>query len=459
MNMGRNKGGGGGCLIWGIVIVGNLLLFSGSLFGDLADNSIAWILAIIAVVIDVVFIGSLISSSSKRREQRANEQEANEQEANTRSAPIPPVQRTVEQVAPIDSSDNSKLGVLKAKYSVPSVPIIPSTVDPLQKDMESYQSLEILQTVNRVVNLRSDLIKTLTAKRQELEKILSCPGCLTDRERIKYLNANEAELNQKKKEYLDIIDLISSKKVVLLSKENQVFLGIRGIFSELAKSQRIVGDTGVAYRDFVKINAAIPGDLFETQQTPIELNFGAYRFFMLPDVVLAYNRSGEFVTAFEPMAIIISVEERQKNVYSSNMSGRGWTFRDNVIASDSTLISQGYVRSGWLHEKKSGGPDLRYSFANNPRYDSRTDTYAYTEVSIRIGQYKALYSASKGIGEAEKKLKTKLILRKYCSISHKLNVMPSLLRLLESTAKRKDEAKDLCNDYIKICNDIICKEA
>jgi hypothetical protein len=450
VNMGRNKGGGGGCLIWGIVIVGNLLLFSGLLFGDLVDNSIAWILAIIAVVIDVVFIGSQISSASKRREQGANEQEAN-----TRSVPTPPIRRTVEQVAHIERSDNSKLGLLKAKYSVPSVPIIPSTVDPLQKDMESYQSLEIIQTVNRVVNLRSDLIKELAAKRQELDAILSCPGCSTDRERIKYLNTNEAELNQKKKEYLDIIDLINSKKVVLLSKENQVYSGMRVLFSEIAKSQKIVGDAGIAYKDFVKMNATLPGDFFETRQAPIELNFGAYRFFMLPDVVLAYNRSGEFVTAFEPMAMIIRVEERQKNVYSSNMGGRGWTYSDNVIASDSTLISQGYARSGWLHEKKSGGPDLRYSFANNPRYESRTDTYAFTEINIQIGHYKAVYSASKGALAVT----AKQTIRKYCSISHKLNVMPSLLRLLESTAKKKDEAKDLCNEYIKVCNDIICKEA
>ena len=448
--MGRNNGGGGGCLIGVIVIIGNLLLFSGSLFGDLADNSIAWILAIIAVVIDVVFISSLISSASKRREQRADEQEAN-----TRSVHTPSVQRVVEQAAQVEHSDNSKLGLLKAKYSVPAVPIIPATVDPLQKDMESYQCVEILQTVNRVVNLRRDQIKDLVTIKQELDAILSCPGCSTDREKIKYLNANETELNQKKKEFLDIIELINRKKVVLLSKENQVFSGIRLLFSEIATSQKIVGDAGVAYKDCVKVNSTLPGDLFETKQAPIELNFGAYRFFMLPDVVLAYNRSGEFVTAFEPMAMIIRVDERQKNVYASNMGGRGWTYRDNVIASDSTLISQGYVRSGWLHEKKSGGPDLRYSFANNPRYDSRTDTYAFTEISIQIGQYKAAYSASKGAIAAT----AKQTIKKYCSISHKLNVIPSLLRLLESTAKKKDEAKILCNEYINVCNDIVCKEA
>ena len=224
--MGRNNGGGGGCLIGVIVIIGNLLLFSGSLFGDLADNSIAWILAIIAVVIDVVFISSLISSASKRREQRADEQEAN-----TRSVHTPSVQRVVEQAAQVEHSDNSKLGLLKAKYSVPAVPIIPATVDPLQKDMESYQCVEILQTVNRVVNLRRDQIKDLVTIKQELDAILSCPGCSTDREKIKYLNANETELNQKKKEFLDIIELINRKKVVLLSKENQVFSGIRLLFS------------------------------------------------------------------------------------------------------------------------------------------------------------------------------------------------------------------------------------
>lgn len=451
--MGRNNSGGGGCLTWvvvGAVVIGNLLLFTGSLSGDLADNSIAWILAIVAVIADIALICFGISSAAKRREQRSLEQEVN-----TRSMPAQAAPRQSQQPTAPAQSDNSKLGQLMTKYAVPAAPVIPTTVDPLQKDMESYQSLAVLQTVNRIINLRRDLIKELIEKKKGIDYLLSCPGCTSDREKIKFLNANEKELSQKKNEYLDILNRINSKKVTFLAKESQTFSQIRGIFSEIAASQKIIGEAGVAYKDCVRLNSSLPGDLFESKQNPIELNFGTYRFFMLPDVVLAYNNSGEFVTAFEPMALIIRIEDKRKNVYASNMGGRGWSYRDNVIASDSSLVSQGNVRTGWLHEKKSGGPDLRYSFANNPRYDSRTDTYSYTEVSIQIGHYKAVYSASKGALAA----KAKPSIRNYCAIAHKLNVVPSLLRLLESTSKKQELAKELYVEYVRDCKDIICKEA
>ncbi|MDO5132803.1 MAG: hypothetical protein Q4D81_07455 [Eubacteriales bacterium] len=449
--MARKKNrGGGGCLIWFIAIFGNLFLFSGALFGDLSDNSIAWTFAIIAVIIDIVFIRSLMPPASKTQEQSATVKKTvtKSQPANTTS------KDTAQPVVP-NQSGNSKLEALKEKYSVPSIPAIPSTIDPLQKDMESYQALEILQAVNSVVNLRMDLCKQLVEKKKELDELLSCPDCSTDREKIKYLNAHEKALGLKKKEYNDTINVIMNKKVILLSKEELAFAQLKNIFYEIATSQKIIGNAGVAYNSFIKRDATIPGDLFESTQKPIELDFGVYRFFLLPDVVLAFNKNGEFISAFEPFAMIISLEERRKNVYASRRNYGNWTFRDDLIASDSTLVSNGHVRTSWLHEKKSGGPDMRYSHANNPRYDSRTDIYAYSEFSIQIGHYKAVYSVSKGALTE----KTKPIIRKYCSISHKLNTMPSLLRLLASTAKNKKNALDLYGEYIQVSKDIICRES
>ena len=46
-----------------LVVIGNLLLFSGALFGDLSDNGIAWVLALGAIAFDIYFIYSLVSKS------------------------------------------------------------------------------------------------------------------------------------------------------------------------------------------------------------------------------------------------------------------------------------------------------------------------------------------------------------------------------------------------------------
>ena len=454
MSMGRNTSGGSGCGlkigIAAVAIIGNIWLFSGSLFGDLEDNPIAWIIVLIAILIDIVLLAALFGSLTKRGENKTEKRESV-----TRTVPVPSINKPVTQSVSAERPDTFKLGQIKTKYSVPPVPSVPLTIEPLQKEMEAFQSLTVLQTVRRVVDQRREHIKQLVLLKEELNTILSCPGCSTEKEKIKYLNDNEDKLAQKKKEYERIIETIKDCKVVLLSKEEQMFIQLKAIFTEIASSQKTEGNGGGTFREFARVNAVIPGDLFETKQTAIELNFGAYRFYLLPDVVLAFHRNGEFVTAFEPMAMIIQITESRRNVYVSNLRGNGWSYRDNVIASDSTLVYQGNARSRWLHEKKSGGPDLRYSYFNNPRYEYRTDTYAFTEICIQIGHFEATYSASKaGIA-----LKANTVVKQYCSLSHRLNSIPSFLKLLEVTAKKKDGAKALSTEYIRVCKDLICTEA
>ena len=240
-------------------------------------------------------------------------------------------------------------------------------------------------------------------------------------------------------------------KVVLLSKEKTAFNRLFTALSELDSSAKSEGGSGVALSSFVKLRSNIPGDLFASEQAPLELDYGAYKFFLLPDVVLAYDKANTFVTAFEPMALIITVRDQKKNIYMRKNSGSAWSYTDSVIARDSALVSEGYTRTSWLHERKSGGPDLRYSY--NPRYESRTDTYAHSVFSIQIGQYKAEYSISK----ANLSNKLKPMVKDYCSVMHELNAAPSLLRLLESVSKKRDAAGLLSEKYESISKNTIYK--
>ena len=429
-----------------LVVIGNLLLFSGALFGDLSDNGIAWFLALGAIAFDIYFIYSLVSKSSKNK---SNGQSIQPSSGSASSGAggirgMPPSEK--------DNTDNGKLAQIKRKYSVPSIPSLSSAVDPIQKELESYQCIDVLQAVNRVVSKRESRIKQLKNIKSKYDNMLSCPGCSSDKERIKYLNSNEEALENAKREYLDEHRELKKYKVKLLPKESHAFEKLRTALKEITASQKITNDSDIAFDSFAKINSSIPGDLFELEGSPIELNYGAYKIFLTPDVVLVYDKNNEFVTALEPMAVIIGFRERQKSVYASRHGSGEWTYSDTVIAQDSKLISQGSPRTSWLHTKKNGGPDLRYSY--NPRYEWRTDTYSYTEFNIQIGQFNAVFSVSKGSMVA----KLKPLVRDYCAISHRMNATPSLLRLLESTAKTSDGIESLINEYEETSDGIICKE-
>ena len=430
-------------IIWIVLIIGNLALFSGS-FEDLP------LLSILAIVGDLYFIYAIIKGiadrPAKNTPSQASSSQPTSQQVGARIAP-PSTQRTT----PAVNEDNTQLNQLKSRYCVPNVPSVAAAIDPLQKEMESYQCIEVLQNVNKVISRRRNYAKKLKSIKEEIDGILACPGCSTDRERLKYIKNNEGTLQQKKNEYTVISTDMKNVKVVLLSKEKTSFIKISTALAEISSSEKSTSGSGVALSSFVKLKSNIPGDLFTSEQAPIELDYGAYKFFLLPDVVLAYDKAYTFVTAFEPMALIITVKDRNKSVYMQKNRGSAWSYTDSVIARDSALVSEGYTRTNWLHERKNGGPDLRYS--HNPRYESRTDTYAYSDFSIQIGRYKAEYSISK----ANLSNKLKPMVKDYCSVMHEFNAAPSLLRLLESVSKKREAASLLSEKYESISKNIICK--
>lgn len=445
-NYSSNNSGGGGCLLWiiGILLLGgNVALFDGS-FDEMP------LLCVLAIIADIFIIGAIIKAiadrPSKSNTSQTSSNQPISQQPSTRS--VPP---SASKTTPIVNEDNSKLNQLRSKYRVPNVPSVATAVDPLQKEMESYQCIEVLQNVNKAISRRRDCIKKMKSIKEEIDGILACPGCGTDRERLKYIKNNEDTLQQKKDEYVAISAEMKKVKLVLLSKEKTAFNRLLTALAEITSSEKSASGSGVALSSFIKLRSNIPGDLFTSEQAPIELDYGAYKFFLLPDVVLAYDKANTFVTAFEPMALIITVRDQKKSVYMQKNSGSAWSYTDSVIARDSVLVSEGYTRTSWLHERKSGGPDLRYSY--NPRYESRTDTYAYSDFSIQIGQYKAEYSISK----ANLSNKLKPMVKDYCSVMHELNAVPSLLRLLESVSKKREAASLLSEKYESVSKNIICK--
>lgn len=309
-NYSSNNSGGGGCLLWiiGILLIGgNVALFDGS-FDEMP------LLCVLAVIADIFIIGSIIKAiadrPSKSNPAQTSSNQSTSQQPGTRSVP-PSAPKTTAVV----NEDNSKFNQLKSKYRVPNAPSIATAVDPLQKEMESFQCIEVLQNVNKAISRRRDCIKKMKSIKEEIDGILACPGCGTDRERLKYIRNNEDTLQQKKDEYVAISAEMKKVKVVLLSKEKTAFSRLSTALAEITSSEKSSSGSGVALSSFIKLRSNIPGDLFTSEQAPIELDYGAYKFFLLPDVVLAYDKANTFVTAFEPMALIITVRDQKKSVY------------------------------------------------------------------------------------------------------------------------------------------------
>ncbi len=342
---------------------------------------------------------------------------------------------------------------IKQRHNVPKVPTLNKVkADPIVKLLEAYQCIEVNTAVNRSFNLKKTTINELCEIKKDLDDILNCFNCKSDQEKIKYLQSEEQHINEIKNEYSKKYHYLDKQKVILLSKNRESFLRLKSAFKDMLSSKKAISDTGVSFSDFVTIDCALPDRTFSTDFMPIRLDFAKYQFYLLPDVILVYNKES-FQTAINPVSLIIEIQDKQKNIRVSSRNHGEWRHSDALISSDSKLVSQGEKRRTWLHTRIDGLPDLRYSY--NPEIDYRHDVYSYSEVKIQIGSYNYSYSLSKGDLASSVKKES----REYCSISHLPNTVPALLRLLNSSAKKKERVKELNDLYEEISSEIVTKEA
>lgn len=416
------------------------------------------VLLVIGAVVGVIYLISRAGSNNTTGTSsvtRENTSATTKSTSGTSVVQTPLVQASTRQAGSTTYTSDKDAEIVqkfKSKYYTATMSFPAAQGDPLQSELGSFQCAEVLQTVNRLVNQRITTIKQLNTYSKEIDAILACPNCYDNKAKAKYLQEHESELNSKLSEYNILKGKMKMQKITLMNKHDGAFSSMRNAVLLIQGSKKIRGTSGVDFKTFAKLKSSIPGDLFTSDIQPIELNFGIYRFFLLPEVILVYDKAGVFATALEPMAMVITSKTEQKNVSMSRDGYSGtWRHSDSIIGDDSMLMREGSVTTTWLHTKKDGGPDRRYS--HNPMYQYRSDVYQYSVVTIQIGQYKAEYSISAGNISA----KIKSMVREYTSIMHELNATPSLLRLLEAASKKKGNAQELYTLYEKSNPNFICK--
>ena len=355
----------------------------------------------------------------------------------------------------LPQSNGDKLAVqaFLEKYLVDEFAFPDLKADPLHQQMETYRCLEVLQAVNRLQSDRVDTIRQMNICKKDIDEILSCPGSTGEQDQLQYLRDHEESLKCKLAAYNAGQQKLLRQRIHLIAKHGKAFSDLKQAVSLIKNSKKIeCAAADISFDSFAELSAALPGDLFSSDVRPIVLNFGAYRFCILPDVILAYDKADAFVTALEPMAMVITSAEKPKSVTVTKSGYSGsWIHRDPVIAEDSVKISEGTIHTSWRYQKKNGGPDLRYR--NNPMLQTRTDEYRYGTVAFRIGPYAAVYSfsACNHVG------RVKQLSREYTSIMHEPNGVPALLRLLESSAKKKSIAQGLSATYEQADTESFCK--
>lgn len=397
-----------------VLIISNLFLFSGTVFGDLADNEIAWLFVLGAIAMDIYFIYRIAQSASKSREQRRIIAENNR---------IADVTRKVEAIT--------------HKYSLTNL-IANRAALPFSIDQELINK-EVVFTVNSYKERMASIYERYSFITNEIKRILACTGCIAVDEKYSHLSSNEDKLKQLKEEGDSCLSQILSYKIKILNDNRDLLSEMKLAFRYLLNSKKCQSDS-LTIKEFITPDKPNDLMLFKYENEPVILFWEQYYFCLFSNVILVFDKLGVFATAIDSSSLKVMVKRETTSVTVSNGTARS----NQYIADDSKCISQGITRSTWLHTCRDGSPDLRYSY--NPRLEYRTDTYEYVVIEFVIADKKVSFSASSGtVGDAFEKATPKY--SRKCNNRH--DPIPEFLILVK---KLSEEDNAQIESIIQVCN-------
>lgn len=396
-----------------ILIIGNLLLLSGSMFGELSDNGVAWFIVIAAIAMDIYFIYLIAQNSSKNREQKRIVAENNR---------IAEMTRKVEELV-------HKYTLISLNANKAALPFVIGT---------DFVNKEVVFTVNSYKEQMATIYERYSFITNEINKILACVGCKSADEKYSYITANEDKLKQLKEEGESCLSHLSSYKIEMLNNENDRLLEMKHAFRHLKNSKKCQSES-MSIKEFFTSDKPNDLMLFRFENEPVILFFDQFYFCLFSNVILVFDNTGVFSTAIDPSALKVMIQRKTTSVTVNN----GTVASNQYIADDSKCLSRGTTRSTWLHTCRDGSPDLRYSY--NPRLEYRTDTYEYAVVEFIIADKKVLFSVSSGAAGAAFEKAAPNYARKY---NNRHDPIPEFLMLVKMLCV---EDNTQIESIIKVC--------
>lgn len=377
-----------------VLIIGNLLLLSGSMFGDLSDNGIAWLIVIAAIGMDCYFIYKILQGISEGNEKK-RASEATQK-----------VNKILEQYSP-----NKEISLM--------------TVQPPKVEI-ALVNKEIVFMVQQYKNNLSDIISKCNEIDKSIKSILSCIGCSNIVEKLNYLTSKTNELQHLKVESDLLHREVENHKIKLINEDVDLLFLVKKSLTTLLLSKKCVID-GLSIKEIICEEKPADLDLFDYKYPPAILRLGKYYYCLFSNVILVFDTNGIFATAIDPTALTIIIERVQVDIWISNNTLPSHQYIDI----DSKCVEQGQTRRTWMHTCRDGSPDLRYSY--NPSIEYRTDKYEYGKIAISVLDSKVQFSLSSDVAtNSLERLSNEYIKRH----NNRHNPVPEFLNLL---CKASDE--------------------
>lgn len=400
-------------------MAGEVLLLSGELFGDLADNGIAWVCALLAIVFDigvVVFlVKAAVTTSKEKQEQKEREHKRRIQD---------------------EISEIVKRYTVEDEVTKSNVPSITEIDNPLVDS-------EVVFCVKTYIREAEKQEQKIIELKSKIQDILYCNGYVTDERKLEYLKEKEPELRTLKEELLDAQKPQDNRKIVLNETTSNELESFRETIQEISKSQKIHSMDDLEWKSMVE--ASLPDELryFKSMTKPVTLFIKDYWYCIYSKTILVFTPEGKFATALDRKSFVFKVERNlEKAYFSKSQDG----YPRSVAGKDSKCIEKGPERYTWRYTCRDGSRDRRYS--NNYMIEYRYDTMEYGKIRLSIADTTAefKFSSAKAILAAEKAASE----NEEYKATRENNNESSIINLLQVLEPSSKSARELEERYAKL---------
>ena len=352
-------------------IAGNLFLITGAMTDDLADNPIAWIMVIIAIIGDIWIIGSIVSGISQNRENARKEEE----------------NRRIAEQEEKEKQIRKRVHDLIAEYSLKS--FCPPYQGDLSDSNVQNRNIEVCTCYQEYWASVANIDAEIVALYEKNKVLLNCPGCTTNEQKLDYILQRESELRANRNAAQNLVNKRNKTKICLAEYDVDPLTKLRNALTYLKHSKKCESNAEMTVEAFLDNKQKPALACFSYSVTPVVMNFGKVSAYCFPKVILICSKE-RFLSAVNPSALKIEVTREEVSATYS-LDSKSY-FNAPQIAEDSEVVRSGPERTTWLHTCRDGSPDLRYS--HNPMHRYRNDVVAYGKVKISINEYAAEFTFS-----------------------------------------------------------------
>lgn len=278
-----------------MLILGNLILVS----GVWTTNWLAGLIGLGTLAVDVGLVVTVVrrrrlSAGQGTRNAGGARAGRNAQPAAKKSGA--PHTKTAKPAR--ESWMHKRVKAFQDQYRLPPIPQLGMPVRLDAPDQLRYS--EVIDAVYTCKNAMRLILSDRLNCDAQMREILSCPGCKSDRQKLRHLKSYRRQLDSLYARSAALTQELTQQKVALSDHDPALTTDMYQAFAYLLSC---VDAKGVApARDFVETIDPLDMSLFVAPCKPAQIRMGGFTFALFSNVILVFDGSGTFTTALRPQA-------------------------------------------------------------------------------------------------------------------------------------------------------------